>query len=54
VVEAGAPGDLLGKCALCAHPSGYYYLDFPNIDQVNDVIMTVDNMLTTNDYQVCQ
>jgi|GEM_PF-3362312 len=53
VVEAGAPGDLLGNMRhFAAHPTGYYYLDFPNIDNVNDFIMRVDNMLTTNDYQV--
>ena len=53
VVEAGAPGDILGNMRhFAAHPSGFYYLDFPTIDNVNDFIMNVTNMQTTNDYQV--
>jgi gliding motility-associated-like protein len=34
------------------HPTGYYYLDFPGIDNVNQFTMAVTNMLTTNDFQV--
>jgi hypothetical protein len=53
VVEAGAPGDILGNMRhFAAHPTGYYYLDFPTIDEVNDFSIRVSNMLTANDYQV--
>lgn len=53
VVEAGARGDILGNMRhFATHPTGYYYLDFPTIDNVNDFVMTATNMLTTDDYQV--
>lgn len=53
VVEAGAPGDILGNMRhFATHPTGYYYLDFPTIDNINDFKVTVSNMLTANDYQV--
>ena len=35
-----------------AHPSGYYYLDFPTIDNINDFNVLISNMLTSDDYQV--
>ena len=34
------------------HPSGFYHLDWPTINDVNDVIFRVDNLLTDNEYQV--
>ena len=34
------------------HPTGYYYLDFPTINNVNEFRVSVSNMLTENDYQV--
>ncbi len=53
IVEEGAQGDLLGNMRhFATHPTGYYYLDFPNINNVNDFVIKVDNMLTTDDYQV--
>ncbi|HEU0228604.1 MAG TPA: G8 domain-containing protein, partial [Arachidicoccus soli] len=52
-VEGGHPGDLLGNMRhFAAHPSGYYYLDFPTIDNVNKFQIMASGMLTENDYQV--
>ncbi|MBL0117991.1 MAG: T9SS type A sorting domain-containing protein [Saprospiraceae bacterium] len=52
-VEAGQPGDILGNMRhYAAHPSGYYYLDFPTIDNINDFNVLISNMLTSDDYQV--
>ena len=52
-VEAGQYGDILGNMRhFAAHPTGYYYLDFPTINNINDFMVRVSNMLTPNDYQV--
>ncbi|HEU4497208.1 MAG TPA: G8 domain-containing protein [Flavobacterium sp.] len=52
-VEAGGPNAILGNMRhFAAHPSGYYYLDFPTIDDVNEFTLSVSNMLTGDDYQV--
>lgn len=52
-VEAGQPGDILGNMRhFATHPTGYYYLDFPTISDINDININISNMLTTNDYQV--
>ena len=53
VVEGGMIGDLLGNMRhFAAHPSGFYYLDFPSIDNINEFALEVSNMTTNNDYQV--
>ncbi len=52
-VEAGQFGDILGNMRhFATHPTGFYYLDFPTIDNVNNFNIQVSNMLTANDYQV--
>ena len=52
-VEGGFYGDLLGNMRhFATHPSGYYYLDFPTLSDVNDFQVAISNMTTTNDYQV--
>lgn len=35
-----------------AHPDDYYSLEFPNIEEVNDIGITVTNMLTTDEVLV--
>ena len=53
VVEAGSVNAILGNMRhYAAHPTGYYYLDFPTIDDINEFSLSVTNMLTANDYQV--
>ncbi|HEX8575543.1 MAG TPA: G8 domain-containing protein [Flavobacterium sp.] len=53
VVEAGSVNAILGNMRhFAAHPTGYYYLDFPTIDDINEFALNVTNMLTADDYQV--
>ena len=52
-VAEGANGQLLANMRhFATHPSGIYDLKFPTLNNVNDIILTVSNMLTPNDYQV--
>lgn len=52
-VEAGQFGDILGNMRhFATHPTGFYYLDFPTLENINDIRINVTNMLTDNDYQV--
>ncbi len=52
-VAEGATGQLLSHMRhFSTHPSGIYDLKFPTLSNVNDIILTVSNMLTENDYQV--
>lgn len=49
-VNQASPGWLLAHMRhFAAHPSGYYLLDFPGFDEVSDVGLAVENMLTVND-----
>jgi hypothetical protein len=53
VVEESKGGQGLGNMRhFATHPTGYYYLDFPTIESVNNFTMRVSNMLTGSDYQV--
>jgi chitodextrinase len=53
VVEGATSQQLLGNMRhFATHPTGYYYLDFPTINNINDFTLRVSNMLTTDDYQV--
>ena len=53
VVEGGMYGDLLGNMRhFATHPTGFYYLDFPTIDNINEFALEVSNMTNNNDYQV--
>lgn len=50
VAEAGHTSWLLAHMRhFAAHHNGYYTLEFPNVAEVNDVGISVTNMLTTND-----
>ena len=50
VEEAGSTAWLLAHMRhFAAHPDGFYHLEFPTIGEVNDVGITVTNMLTTED-----
>ena len=52
VVEA-LNGQLLANMRQFAtHPSSIYELNFPTVNNVNDIAIEVSNMLTTNEYQV--
>ncbi len=53
VVEAGAFGDNFGNMRhFATHPTGYYNLEWPTINNVSSFSMNVSNMMTANDYQV--
>lgn len=52
-VEEAQPGQLLGNMRhFATHPSGYYYLDFPNLSGIKEFSFNVSNMNNTTDYQV--
>lgn len=54
-VAEGANGQLLANMRhFATHPSGIYDLNFPTLNNVNDILFTASNMLTANDYQVLE
>lgn len=49
-VSAATPGNMLDHMRhFATHHTGKYILEFPGVDTVRDVAMTVENMLTSND-----
>ena len=52
-VGEGAEGQKLANMRhFSTHPTGLYDLNFPTLTNINDLIFSVSNMLTANDYQV--
>lgn len=52
-INEGTDGGLLQNMRhFATHPSSFYYLDFPTLNNVNDIQIQISNMLTSNDYQV--
>lgn len=52
-VAEGTNGGLLANMRhFSTHPTGIYDLDFPTLQNVNDIAVNISNMLTDNDYQV--
>ena len=52
VVEGTEGQKLANMRHFSTHPTGLYDLNFPTLTNINDLIFTVSNMLTANDYQV--
>ena len=53
VVEETPPGGLFGNMrSFATHPTGYYSLDFPTIDDIYEFDIMVENILTPDEYQV--
>lgn len=52
-IDQGVEGGLLQVMRhFATHPTGIYDLKFPTINNINDFVLDISNMLTTNDYQV--
>ena len=52
-VAEGMDGQLLPNMRhFSTHPTGIYELNFPTLNNVNDISIRLTNMQTTNDYQV--